>query len=253
MTRNTTSLRNTITVFCDLDGPIVDVSDRYYSTYRLALAEIQQHHSSSGAGSIAPLSKATFWQMKQERIPDIEIAIQSGIPVEAIDPFLAQVSNIVNHPDLLNQDIIQPGVGWALQLLHNQQVEIVLVTLRAQAQAEEILKSAQLHHLFSGVYGTHGTIDAAYLNWIEIKTQLLQAAADIHWPPAIRSYRPAWMIGDTEADVWAGRNLDIPSIALTCGIRSHKYLQKQSPTIILADLVSATNYLTRCHTTASCA
>ncbi len=28
-----------MTVFCDLDGPLIDVSARYYKTYRLAIAQ----------------------------------------------------------------------------------------------------------------------------------------------------------------------------------------------------------------------
>ena len=32
-----------MTVFCDLDGPIVDVSDRYYTTYQQGL-EIGRAH-----------------------------------------------------------------------------------------------------------------------------------------------------------------------------------------------------------------
>ena len=34
-----------ITVFCDFDGPIVDVSDRYYSTYHLALTDTAAFYS----------------------------------------------------------------------------------------------------------------------------------------------------------------------------------------------------------------
>jgi hypothetical protein len=32
-----------ITIFCDLDGPLVDVSKRYYKTYQLAIAETQAY------------------------------------------------------------------------------------------------------------------------------------------------------------------------------------------------------------------
>jgi phosphoglycolate phosphatase-like HAD superfamily hydrolase len=53
----------------------------------------------------------------------------------------------------------------------------------------------------------------------------------------------AWMVGDTEADVLAGQQLGIPTIALTCGIRSRSYLQRLEPTRIHADLLSATRYL----------
>jgi phosphoglycolate phosphatase len=241
---------HTMTVFCDFDGPLVDVSDRYYSTYRLALAKIHRDHLQD-VGALTPLSKEAFWQMKQERVPDIEIAKCSGLPIAEIDPFLTEVTSLVNHPDLLHQDMLQPGVTWALQLLHSQRVQLVLVTLRDQEQARQILETAQLADLFSGIYGANNGIEVAYQNSIELKTQLLKRAVSRHWPEAVRSHHPAWVIGDTEADVWSGRNLNIPTIALTCGIRSHSYLQKQSPTMILDDLISASNHLVR--TTVSCA
>lgn len=240
-----------MTVFCDFDGPLVDVSDRYYSTYCLALSKIHQSNLAA-ADTLTPLSKEEFWQMKQERTPDIEIAKSSGLPIIAIDPFLTEVINLVNHPDLLHKDVIQPGVTWALKLMHSQQVQLVLVTLRDQDQARQILQTAKLDHLFSGIYGANNGIEVAYQNSIELKTQLLTKAAEQHWPDPIRKNHPAWIIGDTEADVWSGRNLDIPTIALTCGIRSHSYLEKQSPTIILDDLLSASNHLV-CKTAVSCA
>ncbi len=233
-----------MTVFCDFDGPLVDVSNRYYSTYRLALAKVHRSDLAS-AVPLNPLSKEEFWQMKQERTPDIEIAKRSGLPIDSIDPFLTEVISLVNHPDLLHQDVIQPGATWALNLLHSQGTQLVLVTLRDQEQARQILQTAKLAHLFSGIYGANNGIEVAYQNSIELKTQLLRQAAAQHWPELVRRHHPAWVIGDTEADVWSGRNLDIPTIALTCGIRSHSYLEKQSPTVILADLVSASNHLVR--------
>jgi phosphoglycolate phosphatase len=232
------------TVFCDFDGPIVDVSARYYSTYRLALSNVCKYYNTDNLlVSLSPLSQEEFWHMKRNRVPDIEIAGRSGLPPAAIDPFLAQVSYIVNHSDLLYQDTIQPGVSWALNLLHSQGIELVLVTLRDQEQAEQILAKSNLRHLFSGIFGVQANEDVAYVNSIELKTQLLKNAAAVHWPVAVRDQKTACTIGDTEADVWAGRNLGIETIALTCGIRSQEYLQQQSPTVILEDLVSASNYL----------
>ncbi len=236
---------STATVFCDFDGPIVDVSARYYSTYRLALANLQKYFGSSEITSLTPLSQEEFWQMKRNRMPDIEIAGKSGLPPEAIDSFLGQVSEIVNHADLLYQDKIQPGVSWALSLLSSKGAQLILVTLRDRDQAQGILAEAGLLHLFTGIFGTTAQAEAAYVNSIELKTRLLRSAAAAHWPLEIRDQQPAWMIGDTEADIWAGRNLGINTLALTCGIRSREYLQQQSPSFILDDLVSASSYLLR--------
>lgn len=231
-----------LTVFCDFDGPIVDVSNRYYITYQLALDETQAFYKA--LGTILPIqsmSKQQFWQMKQDRVPDVEIAMRSGLQAEQIDFFLGRVIEIVNQPHLLNQDRIQPGVSWALALLHSQGFRLVLVTLRCQLQATQILRNYGLTRLFSGIYGTRDR-NAAYQNQAELKQQLLSKAI-AEQSQAAKHPLSSWMIGDTEADLLAGQALSIPTIALTCGIRSHYYLQQFQPTGIHNDLLAAAHYL----------
>lgn len=228
-----------LTVFCDFDGPIVNVSDRYYNTYLLGLADVQATYQTQDTLiSIAALSKGQFWQMKQERIPDSEIAMRSGLQGEQIDLFLERVIQIVNQPGLLHQDRLQPGVLWALSLLHAQGARLVLVTLRCQAQATQMLRSYKLARLFSRIRGTNDA-SITYANHAQHKTQLLFEAMTEYSGEGTS----AWMIGDTEADVLAGQAAGVPTIALTCGIRSRSYLQKFEPTQIHADLLSAVHYL----------
>lgn len=232
-----------LTVFCDFDGPILDVSERYYQTYRLALDEVHGQ-SSDSATLVHQLTKEQFWQMKQNRVPDAEIAMRSGLQPEQIDRFLARVAQIVNQPALLHQDELQPGVRWALAFLHTQGAKLVLVTLRCQQQATQILQNYGLAHLFTQIVGSQDD-QAAYQNLADHKTRLLAIAAQSSLP-APRPGTPhstAWMVGDTEADVLAGQALNIPTVALTCGIRSKRYLQKFNPTRIHSDLLSAAHYL----------
>jgi phosphoglycolate phosphatase-like HAD superfamily hydrolase len=236
-----------LTVFCDFDGPIIDVSNRYYTTYQLGLADTQAFYQVPGISlPIQQLTKHQFWQMKQDRVPDVEIAMRSGLRTEQIDFFLERVIEIVNQPALLRQDKLQPGVSWALALLHSQGVRLVLVTLRCQAQATQILRNYGLTRLFSGIYGTCDAgggsrgdhRDAAYQNYADAKTQLLsQALAE----QSLLAGHPtsAWMVGDTEADLIAGQTFEIPTIALTCGIRSHYYLKQFQPTRVHSDLLAA--------------
>lgn len=237
-----------LTLFCDFDGPIVDVSDRYYHTYQIGLAEIQGFYRQQGIClPIHCLDKEQFWQMKQERTPDPEIALRSGLQGGQINQFLDRVKEIVNRPDLLHQDQIQPGVKWALALLASQGVRLVLVTLRQQSQARQMLRSYGVDGLFSSVWGAEDD-HAAYLNQSDHKTQLLQQAmAYSHRDGMTQS----WMVGDTEADIVAGQAMGIPTIALTCGIRSNAYLQKFGPSRIHTDLLSAAHYLTQLLATAA--
>jgi phosphoglycolate phosphatase-like HAD superfamily hydrolase len=243
------SISPTMTVFCDFDGPVVDVSDRYYSTYYQALTDIDRVYYDRGVRlPLQILTKRQFWQMKQDRVPDREIGRRSGLSEAAIDRFLVRVEEIVNSPELLQQDTIQRGVNWGLNLLCSQGVRLVLVTLRRQDRVLQILEDHNLSRLFSGVYGT--TDDrAAYQNYADIKTHLLDRAMQDHLSPSSTS---AWMIGDTEADIIAGKAMNIPTIGLTCGIRSYQQLSQLEPTLILDDLFSAAHYLAKINCPSIC-
>ncbi len=234
-----------ITVFCDFDGPIVDVSDRYYSTYHLALTDTAEFYSELSPhlfnhDRLTVLTKTQFWQMKQDRTPDREIAFQSGLDDEKIDFFLQRVMEIVNCADLLHQDKIQPGVTWALGLLRAQGCKLILVTLRDRDEAIRILNQHGLRQLFSGIYGTDNS-QAAYQNYSQLKTKLLAQAMREHQVTQANS--DSWMIGDTEADLLAGIAMEIPTIALTCGIRSEQKLSPFKPTLIKDDLLCAAHHL----------
>jgi phosphoglycolate phosphatase len=255
------SLSEPMTVFCDFDGPIVDVSDRYYSTYHLALTDTAKFYREFSQPrltnldlllqlNLQALTKAEFWQMKQDRIPDRDIASQSGLAAEQIDFFLRRVAEIVNCADLLDRDKIQPGVTWALGLLRSQGCKLILVTLRDRDEAIEMLDRHGLRQLFTGIYGT-ASREAAYQNYSEVKTQLLRRAMREHQISPTQLAQ-SWMIGDTEADVLAGQAMGISTIALTCGIRSNLQLSQLQPTIIKSDLLCAVHHLVGINSLQTC-
>lgn len=237
---NRRTLDSKTVVFCDFDGPIVDVSERYYQTYRISLTETCAQYLAQGERlTVTPLSKARFWQLKCDRTPDIEIATQSGLHGQQIDVFLQQVQQIVNRPALLHQDEIQPGVRWALSHLCNRGIPVVLVTLRQQQQVEAIVHASGFAPAFKAIFGAQDE-QAAYRNHADHKTALLKSAiADAER----QGWRPGYMIGDTEADVLAGQALNVPTVSLTCGIRSRLYLEQFRPDLIHQNLLSAVHYL----------
>jgi phosphoglycolate phosphatase len=232
-----------VTLFCDFDGPIVDVSDRYYATYRRGLEHIQGVWQAQGLPlPIRYLSKGQFWTFKQNRVPDRQIALWSGLEGDQIDDFLGHVAHIVNQPSLLHQDRLQPGVRQSLKLLRCHGVRVVLVTLRAPEQVIDFLQQHHLDWAFSGLYGMP-QVEAAYANQANHKIQRLRdAIADQH----LHGYstQASWMIGDTEADIMAGQAAGLPTAALTCGIRSSGYLKAFRPTLMVPDLWSAAQQIT---------
>lgn len=226
-----------LTVFCDFDGPLVDVSDRYYNTYCIALSQTHEYYlSQEEFFSVNFLSKQQFWQMKQERVCDQEIALRSGLQVQHIPYFVQQVRAIVNESSLLKKDKFHQGVNWALALLHSQGFRLVVVTLRAQEQVTQLLNNYGLLRLFSGVYGTTDET-IAYQNNVECKTALLKKAL------AEQGNSRACMVGDTEADILAAQAVGICAIGLTCGIRSWTYLQQFQPDYIESSLLATAHRL----------
>ena len=108
-------------------------------------------------------------------------------------------------------------------------------------KAIAMLEQHGLRQLFTGIYGTADR-KAAYQNYAEIKTQLLARAMREHQVTSLNLSR-SWIVGDTEADVLAGRAMGISTIALTCGIRSNSQLAQLQPTLIKADLLCAVHHL----------
>ncbi|MFK8182643.1 MAG: HAD family hydrolase [Phormidesmis sp.] len=226
-------------VFCDFDGPIVDVSERYYQTYRQGLLSVDEYATGRLGRSLnlRPLSKAQFWKMKQNRVADLEIAIRSGLPADLFEPFMQQVQRIVNHPSLLNWDCLQPTALSALRYFKARGVRVVLVTLRHPRQVQAFLEENSLVPLVAEVHGALD-VNAAHANRVEQKRELLAEAIA---QQQARGYnvQKSWMVGDTEADVLAGQTMGLDTAALSCGVRSEGYLRQLQPSKIYKCLMSA--------------
>ena len=67
-------------IITDFDGPIVDVSHRYYRVYLDCLKQTKLP-----AHQIRQLSKAEFWQLKRARIPEVKIGLISGLNKEQLN------------------------------------------------------------------------------------------------------------------------------------------------------------------------
>lgn len=230
------------TLFCDFDGPIADVSDRYYHTYCLALKATQADYARRHiALPVRRLTKAQFWYMKQNRVPDTTIADWSGLSGAQVDDFLSHVMTLVNQSTLLHQDKLQPGARAALNRLRECDVRIVIVTLRQAAQVLDFLHQYDLATMISQIYGANHA-EIAYGNRTEHKISHLRDAIAEQSRLGFDT-RNSWMVGDTEADVCAGQACHLPTLALTCGIRSSLYLKDFSPTGVHRNLNAAVNFL----------
>ena len=85
--------------FLDLDGPIIDVSLRYFTIYSEGVVRL--------GGS--PISRARFWSAKRHKIPDREILALSGL-ADAGEAYKAIKLSLIESPSYLVHDCLQAGV-----------------------------------------------------------------------------------------------------------------------------------------------
>lgn len=206
-----------MTLYLDLDGPILDVSERYYRT----------HQSIIRASSAAPLSKSAFWELKRARTSTRSILARSGAAAVSEDDYRRGWLERIESWDYLLLDRVFPGVEPLLKIWKDQH-RLVLVTLRQRAD----LLMAQLE-CFGLLQFFSDVLSASPHDQPGWKTK--QRLIESHAP----NLQLGVIIGDTENDIRAGKSLRIMTIAVLCGIRNREFIEKEMPDYILEDLSCA--------------
>lgn len=204
------------TVILDLDGPILDGQFRHYSCYRQILEE----------RGYKPLVLESYWRMKLERADRRQQLAASG--AEAIhEDFLPAWLDRIERPEFLALDRLQPRVIEKLQEWRDQEVRLVLATMRRYP--ERLYK--QLSHLGLDVFLDHVVACEHRLGGAGKAQRVKDTVANLHPEHCL------W-VGDTEFDVEAAQALGCLVCAITSGERTESYLASLSPDFLSRDLRS---------------
>lgn len=217
----------------DFDGPIMDVSERYYRVYQFCLEKIR-----SPGQEIKELPKAEFWALKRSQIPETEIGRISGLEPHQVKDFAHLRRETVHTMPYLSHDCLQPEAVPALEAAQNAGVELVVMTMRRVRELDEAFDRTDLSRFFppkqryclgNDYVKTGDTNDKPLL--MERALRELPPAGDI------------WMVGDTEADIIAAKTHRVKVIGVLCGIRNHNQLENYQPDLIMANLQTAVDFL----------
>jgi len=216
----------------DFDGPIVDVSERYYQVYQYCLASVADPEQ-----SLQPLTKVEFWSLKRSRIPEMQIGINSGLEFSQARDFAQLRRDTIHTMPYFQHDLIIPGARSALQKLQAAGIELVVMTMRRTRELNFALSNYELDEFFHP--DRRYCLDNDYLKTqdIEDKTLLMQRAMQE------LAAEQTWMLGDTEADIIAAQSQGLPAIAVLSGIRDRTQLAAYNPDFILTDLLAATDLI----------
>jgi phosphoglycolate phosphatase len=203
------------TVLVDLDGTILEGRNRHYGCYSEILAE----------HGMAPLSIDDYWRIKRSGSSNRDVLKATGAE-DLHGSFAQQWHERIEEKKYLVLDEMHDR---AIDVLHGWKqgnIKVVLVTLRNNRDnllwQLGHLSIASLFHSIATVT-SYGSIT---------KSEIAK--------PFVSDTAPANMIwiGDTEADVTAGREIGAKTCAVECGLRTAAFLERLSPDILESSLYS---------------
>ncbi len=213
----------------DFDGPIIDVSERYYRVYQYCLEQTK-----SPAQSVNQLAKDEFWQLKRSQVPERQIGIKSGLNAEQAVEFARLRRQTVHSMSYLQYDRPVPGAVATLEKIQDLGFDLVVMTMRRERELNAALEKYDLGRFFKGDRRYHLSNDYIKTKDTEDKPKLMAKALQ-ELPPAA----DVWMVGDTEADLIAAKMHQIKAIGVLSGIRNRSRLEIHQPDAIVNNLAEA--------------
>lgn len=197
----------------DLDGPILDVSEKYYHLY----CDIVREYG----GEAIP--KSDYWDCKRRRIPETVMLQRAGLTGEETDFQVLRKRRIETGP-YLAYDRVWPEIETMLAALARSHA-LFLVTLRHdRASLMEELDKLKLRPFFQEVLSASS--DSMAHEHSDTKIRLVRDA----FPETSFS---GWFIGDTATDILTGKKLGMNTVAVSFGIRVPDELEALAPDLLV--------------------
>jgi phosphoglycolate phosphatase-like HAD superfamily hydrolase len=213
----------------DFDGPIMDVSERYYRVYQFCLQTIRDADQ-----PVRELNKAEFWQLKRSRVPEKQIGIKSGLDPSQAEEFAQLRRKTVHTNDYFQYDTLIPGAVEALFKIQQGGIDLAVMTMRRVKELDYAVQKYNLGSFFPENRCYCLSNDYVKTTDVEDKPLLMERALR-ELPPATDT----WMVGDTEADIAAAKKYGIKIMAVESGIRDRTQLKIYEPDLIVEDLSTA--------------
>jgi phosphoglycolate phosphatase-like HAD superfamily hydrolase len=216
-------------IITDFDGPIMDVSERYYRVYEFCLEKTRYPEQ-----VVRLLSLSEFWQMKRDCIPETEIGKISGLDENQALAFSKLRKQTVHTQPYFEYDTLAVGAVDTLTKIQKLGIDLAVMTMRRVGELDFALTKCDLGKFFPE--NRRYCLSNDYIKTRDIEDKpLLMKRAISELPIAVDT----WMVGDTEADIAAAQKHGIKVIAVECGIRSKAQLELYQPDLIVRDFSAA--------------
>lgn len=199
------------TIAFDLDGTLIDISERDYRIYADLLLSM----------GYAPISKDVYWPLRRDVTDIHKILAMSGCEnKEDIDSFLKQRSEKMEEMEYLRLDTLFEDTIPILTTLAKD-YKLVVLTRRHNVQNT----ISQIRELGLDKLAEPIIVEGD-------KKEIMKAIENMQL-----------FVGDTENDIVPANEIGVKSIAVTTGIRNEKRLSIMNPSIIINSLSTITKYI----------
>ena len=195
----------------DLDGTLIDVRARYEKLYRDLIVGYD--------GTILPDEK--YWHFKKNKMPEIEIAILSGLNEDNAYKYTQERLSLIECESYLSIDKVFFGVFELLNRLGQDSCYLVTKRRNRDVLYKQLI-SLKILNLFSAIY--------AYDNF-EHKKNSFEEIIQIH----SRNYtkEKITVVSDSPNDIIDAKCVGANSIAVLSGLRAEHILQESNPGIMI--------------------
>ena len=190
------------TIFLDLDGTVLDVSERVYRAYKDTLKKYKKKF----------LGKRKYLELKKRKTPIGEILQRTG--AEDVYPkFTREYGRKIENARYLELDEMSHSKKKTLLDLKND-YRLILFTLRKHpTRLLEQLKKKGIDKIFEKI----------------LIGKIIRQDGNYN--------KKSIMVGDTETDILLGRRFGLKTVAVTNGMRNKDFLKKYKPDVLIDDLL----------------
>ena len=193
-------------IFFDLDGTLVDISQKYYRVY----ADITIFFGG------VPMPIGTYWRMKRAHTSVSQIAAKSLLPSHVSTRFIQECIRRIELHHYTSLDTLFPYTIATLKTLALHHHELHLISARKNSK--------------------HAHAQVERLGLVPVFISLAFGDTQQAIKPLIHPHTPFMIIGDTEEEIEIAKNLGGISVAVLSGIRNKKILSLYNPTYIATDI-----------------
>jgi phosphoglycolate phosphatase len=207
-------MKNPSCIFFDFDGTLIDVRKRYYEAYTQACKYI----------AIEPLNAERYWDLKRNKTPENKI---NSLSDEQYKKYSEIRISLLEDESLLQLDTPFKGVQELLEQLRKEKHVLFIATMRRHTdRVQQEIKNLKLNNYFEEILAI-----APKNKPSDDKANLIKTVSNIY-----DNYQQNFIVGDTEADIDCGKELQFTTVGVTSGIRSEKFIKEAHPDYILSSV-----------------